>query len=176
LAYTRAWRVTTFLHTAVAMASLAAPDVWDHKPDPDITSEMALGAAYLGVIEDGSVHHHGGFGISASLFIVPRLLAVEIIGHALFGPDLVAFPIDLQLKLEAHASRVFSPYIAAGPTFVFESLRGNDALYPGLSTAIGLDTWLSTHFGFMVELNGNLLVSHGIRPEAGVFAGPAARF
>jgi hypothetical protein len=115
-------------------------------------------------------------GASFAYFIVPRLLAVEVIGHALFAAHLTAFPIDLQVKIERALSTLVHPYVSAGPTVVVESVGGKVTAWPGLSTALGVDLWHAAHWGLMVEVNANVIATHGLRPELGMFVGPVTRF
>jgi hypothetical protein len=144
--------------------------------EPDVTSEVAVGGAYLAAVEDEDLHHHGGIGASYSYYIISRLLSVEVVAHTLFASHLVAFPVDFQLKIDRALTAMVHPYFAAGPTVVGEVVRGEAKVWPGISTALGVDLWNGPRWGFMIELNANLVAVHGLRPELGTFIGPVTRF
>lgn len=166
------------LALATVFACLLAPSLGRATEDADLNDpiELSLGVPYLAAFEEGSVHHLVGVGGSFSAYFVPHLLSFELVSHALFGEHVQSFPVDLVVKADAVLSRVVHPYVTLGPTVVPEVAHGEAKVWIGAALALGVDLWFSHHWGFMVELNGNLIARRGVRPEVGAFVGPVLRF
>lgn len=141
------------------------------------TMELGIGGAYLAAFDaEAEVAHLGGIGGSWSRYLFRRLLSFEGVVHGLFGEGVVSIPIDLVLKIDAELGHVVHPYATLGPTFIPEIEHGIAKLWVGAALAVGADLWFSARSGFMIELNGNLIAHHGVRPELGAFIGPVFRF
>ena len=136
---------------------------------------VGIKASYLTSIHTAETHgerhtvieHHGGAGIFAEFTLVPHWLELEIGFRALSAPHGASLPFDVLLKIPFHVNRWFHPYVGLGAVMAIAVGEHDTAVHFGGAAAVGAYFWIHRHVALLVELNYNLLESHGLLHEVG---------
>lgn len=134
--------------------------------------------------------HHGrteggiGFGAFFEETVVEGWLDLETSVVVEWIDGRICAPLEVVVKKPFHIDDYLTPFVGLGPSVtVFESyVDHEDGHYQstiarvGLTFVMGSYVWPSDHWGFDVEVDYNLMLTHGVRHELTVALGPVYRF
>ncbi|MBW2526056.1 MAG: hypothetical protein JRI23_17885 [Deltaproteobacteria bacterium] len=150
-----------------------APDDGNHGAEHHFVVG-AMGSYFAGIHGD-EVHHLGGGGLLFEAALIPHWLELEYSVRALTDGHLLAFPIEILLKLPFHLSDTAVPFVGAGPALI-PAFVDEVEVHGGVATAAGVCFWLWSWGGLFVEANYNLVFDDGITHELGGSGGLGYRF